>query len=337
VKRLSMALALGVLAACNQQNPSTQTGQTEPESIIVYSGRSEELVGPILKSFEQKTGVELDIKYGDTAELASTILEEGDRSPADLFLAQDAGALGAVQKEGRFISLPQGVLGKVSAQFRSGSGNWVGVTGRARVVVYNTDKLRESDLPASILDYTDPKWKDKVGWAPTNGSFQSFVTALRKVKGEGVAKSWLEGIKANGAKTYERNSAIVKAVGVGEIEVGFVNHYYLIQIKSEDPGIKAANYYFQGGDLGGLVNVSGAGILKSSKNREGALVLLEYLLSTEAQEAFASAEFEYPIIDGVSAARELPLLNALEQPVVDLSDLDDLRGTLELLKQVGLV
>ena len=335
MKRLLPIAIASILSACAGQTVPT-TPEEKPQSLTVYSGRSEELVGPILEAFEKKSGIDLKIKYADTAELASTILEEKDGSPADLFLAQDAGALGALQKEGLFEKLPAPITSRVPAKFRSASDSWVGVTGRARVLVYNTQRQKASDMPRSVLELTQAQYKGKVGWAPTNGSFQSFVTALRKVKGESVARQWLEGMKANGTKSYEKNSAIVKAVGAGEIEIGLVNHYYLVEIKKEDPSIKAANHFFEG-DVGGLVNVSGAGVLKSSKKTQAALKLLEYLISDEAQEKFANAEFEYPVVETVQASSELPALDTLSQPDVDLSDLDDLKGTLELLQEVGLL
>ena len=328
-------LALLLAPACARETVTTPQ-DAEPKSITIYSGRSEELVGPIFEAFEKKSGIDLQVKYGDTAELASTILEEGERSPADLFLAQDAGALGALQKERLFAKLPSAITARVPAKFRSASDNWVGVTGRARVLVYNTERLKASDMPGSVLDLTQAKYKGKVGWAPTNGSFQSFVTALRKVKGQDVARQWLETMKANGTKSYEKNSAIVKAVGSGEVDLGLVNHYYLVEIKKEDPSIKAANHFFSG-DVGGLVNVSGAGVLKSSKNKKTALELLEYLLSDDAQGSFASGEFEYPVVESVKASAELPPLTTLSQPDIDLSDLDDLKGTLELLRETDLL
>lgn len=327
-------LVLLMIPSCAREAVTTAGG--ESQSLTLYSGRSEELVGPIFEAFEKKSGIDLKIKYGDTAELASTILEEGKRSPADVFLAQDAGALGALQKEGLFDKIPPTITARVPAKFRSASDVWVGVTGRARVLVYNTERYKASDMPNSVLDLTQEKYRDKVGWAPTNGSFQSFVTALRKVKGQDAARQWLEGMKANGAKSYEKNSTIVKAVGSGEIELGLVNHYYLVEIKKEDPSIKATNHFFSG-DVGGLVNVSGAGVLKSSKRKQASLELLEYLLSDEAQDKFANAEFEYPVVETVKASPELPPLDTLSQPDVDLSDLDDLKGTLELLREIGLL
>lgn len=183
-----VALAV-ILAACG--------GGDDENRLTVYSGRSESLIGPLLDRFENDTGIEVRVRYGGTALLVSTILEEGDRSPADVFIAQDAGGLGALAKEGRLGAIPEDVLNLVPEAFRSSEGLWVGLSGRARVIVYNTEALSESDLPESILDFTDPKWQGRLGWSPRNGSFQAFVTGLRKLIGEEGARRWLEGIKAN--------------------------------------------------------------------------------------------------------------------------------------------
>ena len=180
------ALALGG-AAC-----SSDSGD-----LTVYSGRTEDLVGPLLRRFEEETGVKVRVRYGDSAEMAGAVLEEGDRPRADLLLVQDAGNIGQVAKAGRLVPLERSVLDRVPAQFRSPEGSWVGLSGRARVVVYNTDEVSESELPDSVSGFTDPSWKDRLAWAPTNGSFQAFVTAFRVMEGEAAARSWLEGVKAN--------------------------------------------------------------------------------------------------------------------------------------------
>ena len=185
--------------------------------LTVYSGRSESLVGPVLEAFTDETGVEVEVKYADTAELAALLLEEGTRSPADVFFAQDAGALGAVAAAGLLEPVPGDVLARVPAAFRDPDGRWVGVSGRARTVAYTTAEPVE--LPASILDFTDPEWSGRIGWAPANGSFQSFVTALRATEGDEAARAWLEGILANDAVDYPSNTAAVEGVAAGEVDV----------------------------------------------------------------------------------------------------------------------
>ncbi len=331
-------LAIG-LAACSP-DPGTEGSDPSAEAdttVTVYSGRSEELVGPLLDQFTEETGIEVEARYGDTAEMANLILTEGENSPADVFFAQDAGALGAVAEEGLLAALPNATLDKVDERFRSPSGEWVGVSGRARVVVYNTEAISESDLPDSIFGFTDPEWSGRIGWAPTNGSFQSFVTALRVIEGEDRAREWLEGIQANDPSVYEGNNPALDAVIAGEIDVAFVNHYYLMQRLAEDPDAPAANYFLTDGDPGALVNVAGAGILTTAANDEAARELVDYLLSAEAQEYFATETKEYPLMAGVEPDAALPALESIGTPEIDLSDLSDLEGTLELLQEAGIL
>jgi iron(III) transport system substrate-binding protein len=338
----SAPTATTLAAATAQPDPEIEVSPTVPEgasftpvegSLVIYSGRSETLVGPLVEMFEKDTGIEAQVRYGDTAELAAQLLEEGDNSPADVFFAQDAGALGALND--RFITLEDEILDKVEPRFRSDNSTWVGISGRARVLVYNTDALKESDLPASILELTDPKWKGRLGWAPTNASLQAFVTALRLTKGEDVAKQWLEGMVANEPKSYDKNGAIVQAVANGEIDAGLVNHYYLFALKKDKGDVKAANYYFPNGDLGSLVNVAGVGTLKTGKNQAAAEAFIEYLLSDKAQQYFTDETFEYPLVSGIKTNPAIKPLAEINSPALDLSDLKDLQGTLTLLQDVG--
>lgn len=323
--------------------PSNQATAAIPgdAQLVVYSGRNENLVGPLLADFEKETGIDVAARYGETAEMAATILEEGDNSPADVFFAQDAGALGALAAAGRLQKLPDDVLNQVDARYRSAHGDWVGASGRARVVVYNTDMLKESDLPNDIWGFTDPKWKGKLGWAPTNGSFQVFVTALRLMEGEDKAREWLQAMIANEIKEFPSNAPIVEAVGKGEIEAGFVNHYYLLRAVAEQGDqFPVRNHYLTAGDAGSMINVAGAGILKTSKHQAAAEKFVRSLLSREAQTYFAQQTDEYPLIAGVPTATDkaaalLKPLAEIEAPAIDLNNLSDLQGTLALLQDVG--
>jgi iron(III) transport system substrate-binding protein len=303
--------------------------------ITVYSGRNEELVGQVFDDFTAATGIDVEVRYGDTAELAATILEEGDGSPADLYFAQDAGALGALEEAGRFTTLPDEVVEVVDPAFRAPSAAWTGVTGRVRVLAYNTDTLSEDELPDSVLDLTDPSWSGRLGWAPTNGSFQSFVTALRLTEGEDAAREWLEGMLANEVVPFENNTGIIEGVARGEVEVGLVNHYYLYRFLAEDPDFNVANHYLPG-DVGGLVNVAGIGVLDSSDQQEASVELVRYLLGEETQTYFGQVTdaLEFPLRIGADAP-ELPSLDGLDPPDVDLSQLEDLQGTLTMLQEVG--
>ncbi|HJR24005.1 MAG TPA: iron ABC transporter substrate-binding protein [Acidimicrobiales bacterium] len=339
-KLLALLLALTLAAgACGDDDSADgEPGASDAEaSLVIYSGRNEELVGPLIDRFEEESGFEVDVRYGDTAEMAAQILEEGDNSPADVFFGQDAGALGALAAEGRLRPLSQTQLDLVPAGLRDDDGDWVGVSGRSRVVAYNTDALTDADLPASILDFTDPKWDGKIGWAPTNGSFQAFVTALRVLQGEDAARAWLEGIKANGATSYDNNIAIIEALAAGEIEVGFVNHYYLYQYLADDPAYPVANKVYGGGDIGALVNVAGVGVLTTAEHDDEASAFVDFLLSEEAQRYFADETYEIPLASGVAPHEGVPTLDQLQPPALDLNDLDDLSGTLALLAEVGLV
>ena len=307
-------------------------------SLTVYSGRSEDLVQPVIDRFTEETGIDVDVRYGETAELAATILEEGSNTPADVYFGQDAGALGALAEEGRLVDLPEVILELVPPTFRSHDGVWVGVSGRARVVAYNTETVDPAELPDSILDFTGEEWRGRIGWAPTNGSFQAFVTALRLIEGEDGAREWLEGIVANDPTEYPNNVTALEGAANGEVDVAFVNHYYLLRALAEQgEGFGARNHYLAGGDPGALVNVAGAGILDASDHREEAERLLEFMLSAEAQEYFAEETFEYPLIDGVEADPELVPLSDLDPPEIDLSDIADLEGTLDLLRATGVL
>jgi iron(III) transport system substrate-binding protein len=317
---------------------STSPGSSAAPSgtLTIYSGRSEELVGPLIERFKTESGLDVQVDYAGTTDLAATILEEGDASPADVFFAQDAGALGAVAAEGRLAPLPEATLGLVDERFRADDGKWVGVSGRARVVIYDTRTLAEADLPTNIEEFTDPAWKGRIGWAPTNASLQTFITAFRLMKGEAAAKTFVEGIVANEPKVYDGNDAVLAAVAAGEVEVGFVNHYYLMrQLKEQGESFPVRNHFLDGGDPGALVNVAGAGILTTSKNPTAAQAFVDFLLSVGSQEYFATETSEYPLIDGVPADPGLPALSELRSPDIDLSDLADLEGTLKLLQDAG--
>jgi iron(III) transport system substrate-binding protein len=328
---------LALLAAACGDNGAQEAGAEPSGKITVYSGRSEELIGTLVAQFKAKTGIDVNVRYGSTSEMAALLAEEGSASPADVFWAQDAGALGAVQAKGFFATLPNELLQRVPAAFQSKGGNWVGVSGRVRVIAYNPDLVPASDLPASVDALTEPKWKGKVGWAPSNGSFQLFMTAFRRLKGDAAAKAWLEGMKANDAKTFPGNAPIVEAVAAGEISLGLVNHYYAFALLAEKPDAKVKDHFLPNGDVGGLVNVSGAGVLKTSKNAAAAQRFVEFLLDAEGQAYFVSETFEYPLAGTAQPDSRLPKLDALEPPTVDLSELSDLDGTLKMLQDVKLL
>jgi iron(III) transport system substrate-binding protein len=322
-------LTATVFAGCSGDDAGTLT---------IYSGRTEELVQPLLEQFSDETGIDIRVRYGETSELAATILEEGDNSPADVFFAQDAGALGAIDAEGRLQPLDQAILDLVPAGFRADDGDWVGISGRSRVVAYNTEALSEDDLPDSIAAFTSEEWKGRIGWVPTNASFQSFVTAFRLLEGDEAAKAWLEGIKANDPEEFPNNAAAVEGVARGDVDVAFVNHYYLFRFLAEQgDDFEARNHFLTGGDPGALINTAGAGIIAGSDSAEEAQRFLEFMLSAEAQRYFAEETYEYPLAAGVPPSVDLPPLDELQPPQVDLSALSDLQGTQDLLRETGVL
>jgi iron(III) transport system substrate-binding protein len=332
VAAAAMALLLVSAAACGGDDAGGN------ETLTIYSGREEEVIEPLFEQYEEETGTKLDVRYGDSAELAATLAEEGDNSPADVFFAQDAGSLGAVAAEGLLADLPTGVLNRVEEGYRDPNGAWIGTSGRARVVAFNTDSLSEDDLPDTIAGFTDPRWKGKIGLPPTNASFQAFVTAFRLSEGEDAARTWLEGIKENDPKFYEKNSQVVEAVAAGEIEVGFVNHYYLGLLKEEQPDAPAENHFLGAGDPGALVNVAGAGIVEGTDDEDGAREFIEFLLSDEGQRVCPeeAEEAEYPLVEGIDGPEGLPALDELKGPDIALGELGpELEQTLELLNELG--
>ena len=321
-------------APSDAEEPDEEAGEASGP-ITVYSGRNEELVSWAFDEFSAETGIEVAVRYGDTAELAATILEEGDASPADVYFAQDAGALGALEAEGRLTTLPDDILDLVDDNLRAPSGAWTGVTGRVRVIAYNTDTVSEAEVPDSVFELTEPEWRGRVGWAPTNGSFQAFVTAMRVTEGEEVTREWLEGMLANDPVVFSNNTGAVEGVSRGEADLGLVNHYYLYRFLAEDPDFNVANKYLPG-DIGGLVNIAGVGILSSSDEQAAAEELVRFLLGEEVQAFFGQETdaLEFPLVTGIDSP-ELPSLESLDPPQVDLSRLEDLQGTLELLNEVG--
>ena len=342
-RRLLAGLAAAVVlatAACGSGDEAPTPGAAgSQDGLVVYSGRNETLIAPLLEQFTKATGIAVTPRYGTSAELAAQLLEEGDRTPADVFLSQDAGALGALQEAKRLEPLPEATLTKVPAKYRSAQGAWVGVSGRSRVLVYNPDLVQATDLPASVFDLTKPAYQGKVGFAPTNASFQAFVTGMRVSAGEERTKAFLEGFQANDPQSFEGNVQILEAVDSGTIAYGLINHYYLYEKAAEAGGldkVTARNYLFPGADPGSLVNVGGVGVLKG-KQSGNAQAFVDYLLSTEGQTYFAEQTKEYPLVAGVPVALEgLPPLAELGGPDVDLSQLASLQQTLALLDEVGL-
>ena len=311
---------------------------SSPGKLVIYSGRKESLVGPIIEQFKEASGIEVEVKYGSTGEIAATLLEEDENSPADVFFAQDPGGLGAVANAGMFTKLSTDILELAPAWAQSSEGLWVGISGRARTLVYNIDQLDPSKMPSTLQGLTDPKWKGKIGWAPTNGSFQAMVTAMRVIWGEEETKRWLKAMQANEPLVYPKNTPQVAAAADGEILVGLVNHYYLHRFLSEEgDSFGARNHHLIGGGPGSLVMVAGGGILSTAKNSENAERFFKFMLSKVAQQYFAGQTYEYPLVEGVKTNRILTPMEEINKPDIDMAQLEDLAGTQAILRDLGIL
>ena len=331
--RLNKLFAASLTALIALTGCASGPAVSEQDSIVLYAGRDEELVQPLIEMFEEETGIQVEVRYASSAELAAQLLEEGANSPADVFFAQDAGALGAISKAGLLTKLPTEIYDLVPAAYSAADGMWVGVSGRVRVMNYNPNTVTE--LPKSVFALADPIWKGRVAIAPTNASFQAFVTAMRVVEGDEKTLEWLSGMKQN-AVIFEKNGAILEAVEAGHVDIGLINHYYWYALAQEQgaENMKSKIAQFESSDVGNLINAAGVGIVNDSA---AARKFVEYLLSTAGQTYFAETTREYPLIAGVMPADDLTPLMDIPAPKVDLSDLDSLERTLELIRQAGLI
>ena len=338
----SAALLLPMLAACSSDSDSSPEATASSESaevgeLVVYSGRSEELVGPLFAEFTNATGIKVSARFGDSAELAAQMLEEGDRSPAQVYFSQDAGALGSVEE--LLSTLPESVTTLVPEQYRAVNDTWSGVTGRARVIAYDAESVPADQVPQSVFELTDEKWRGQVAIAPTNASFQAFVTAMRVTEGDDVTKEWLTGLVNNDVQTYEKNGLILDAVDSGQVQLGLINHYYWYQKAAEvgQENMRAQLGFMAPKDPGSLINVAGVGILKGAAENPAAIEFVQWLLSPSTQEWFVTNTFEYPLVASVASATNLPALDSLAGPDIALAQLSDLPGTLTMLQDVGLL
>ena len=320
-------------------SPDPAPTSESDDPITIYSGRSEDLIGPLVEMFEEATGIEADVRYGSSPDLALLIETEGDATPADVFISQSPGAMGYLATQDRLRILPASVLGATDAGFRAGDGTWVGFSGRRRVLVYNPNLVDPADLPESVLDLTDPAYDGRVAVAPANSSFQDFITAMRFQSGDDATLTWLEGMAANNSPNYPKNSAIVDAVLRGEVDMGLVNHYYLLRFLAEDPEAPGVNHNFAPDDIGSLLIVTAGAILGTSDQAGAAQAFIEFMLTPQAQEFYASETREYPLAAGVEPAAGVAPLDVSD--VMGTIDFDELGGglarTQELIDQSGIV
>ena len=326
-----------VAAACggDGNGGAASGGDDAEDALTIYSGRDEELIEPLLEDMREATGLEIDVRYGDTSQMANQIETEGDQTNADLFIAQDAGALGLLVQEGLLAELPGDITDQVPDEYQDGNGEWIGLSGRSRVIAYAPDNVDE--VPDSVLDLTGPEWEGRVGIAPTNASFQSFVTGLRVIEGEEAAEQWLEDMSDNDVQMFDNNRAMFDGLETGDIDLSLNNHYYWYERLKETPDeVTSELHYLPAADAGSLVNVAGAAVTADAANPEGAQTALDYLIGEDAQTYFTEETSEYPLVDGVPSNEDLEELESLEQPDIDLTDLHSLDETVEMIREAGL-
>jgi len=341
MRLLAALLAFACLAGgCGFSTEDSGGGSNEPETegITLYSGRIPAAIGPAVDSYEADAQRDVQVRFADTADLAATLIEEGDASPADVFFAQEPGAIAAVSDAGLLAKLPRDILERVPPRFRDPEGRWVGVTGRVRVMAYNRVPVYRSELPRSPFGLTTLRWQGRVGWSPTSSSMQEYVTALRAKYGDQRTREWLEAMVDNEVVAYPDNVAIRDAVAFGEISVGLINHYYVAQaLAAEGPNYVVATYFPPGG-LGSLMLLTSVGVLESSDRKPEAFDFVRSLLSDESQSFFTSSSKEYPLARGVQRDPSLKVpLAKIPASDPDLVDLKELQATIDLMKEAGVL
>lgn len=331
----------GAEAVSDDAERVVSTSVTSPfagQSITVYSGRNESLIGPLIQSFEDTTGANVNVRYGNSTDLALLLEIEGLATPADVFISQSPGAIEYLSSRGLLALLPEGLMEEVPEIFQGDGGDWTGLSGRRRVLVYNTELVGIEELPSSVLELTAEKYAGRVAIAPANSSFQDFVTLMRTEIGDERTKEWLRGMAANRSPAYATNSAIVDAVVRGEVDMGLVNHYYMLRYLDESPDAPGANHNFLDDDVGSAVLVTGVGILEDEDPNPVAQAFVEYMLSEKAQQYYFSQTREYPVKLELAVPAFLePLPSAHDARILQFDELaGGLAATQDLIEQSGI-
>jgi len=311
-------------------------GGTDEPSLVIYNAQHEPLLEELAPAFTEATGIEVELRNGKDLEMSNQLVQEGDASPADVFLTENSPAMSQVEAAGLFEKLPADLVEPIPENFRPRSALWTGFVARSTVLVYNTDQVQVSDLPASIMDLADPEWAGRISFSPTGADFQAIVAAVLELEGEDATRVWLEGLKANGT-VYDGNNVVLEAVDSGESEVGIAYHYYWERDRAENGDVSdnSEQHYFGDQDPGAFVSVSGAGILASSDMKSGAREFIDFLVNEEGQQVLAdSYALEYPLNPAIQLAPPVKPFSELQPPEVNVSDLD--AGlVVELMTEIG--
>ncbi len=333
---VATAALLMATAACGGDGEGS-SGSDKP-TLTLYNAQHEELLQEIVPGFTKATGIKVKMRNGDDFELANQLVQEGSASPADVFLTENSPAMTLVDSKGLFAKVDDATLGQVPPQFSPADGRWTGFAARSTVLVYNTDKVTEAELPSSILELADPKWKGRISFSPSGADFQAIVSAVVELEGKAAAETWLEGLKANGT-VYQGNNVVLKSVNDGQVDAGIIYHYYWYR-DQEESGASSDNtalHYFGDQDPGAFLSISGAGVLKSSDHPKEAQEFVRYLSGVKGQTALAeSYALEYPLNPDVPANPAIKPLAELEPPEVEPSGLNG-PVVIELMQQAGLL
>jgi iron(III) transport system substrate-binding protein len=309
-------------------------------ALTLYSAQHEQTVDILTKEFTKETGIDVKVHSGEAPELASQLVKEGRSSPADVFFTENSPELELLSEKGLLAKVAPATLASVPAQDSGSDGDWVGVLARENVLAYNTGMIKEADLPASLLDLAKPEWKGKIAIAPTDADFLPLIGAVAAMKGRPAALEWLRGLRDN-AMIFDDDEGVIAAVDRGAVAAGIVNNYYWARLSMEKGADKmqSAIHHFAGGDVGGVMNVSGAAVLKSSRNQAAAQKFLAFLVSKPTQELVSKLNitFEYPLVAGVAANPLLKPTAELQPPSLTLKQIGDDRDAAALLSEAGLI
>jgi len=311
-----------------------------PATLTLYSAQHHQMVDLMTQAFTRQTGIQVRVHSGEAPEIANQIAQEGAQSPADVYFTENSPELTLLDEKGLLAKVDPSTLEQVPAKYSAADGDWVGVLARENVLAFNPSMIQESQLPGSLLDLAKPEWKGKVAIAPSDADFLPLVEAVVALKGKPAALDWLKGLKQN-AQIFDDDEGVVAAVDRGAVATGIINNYYWARLRTEEGVAKMHSqiHHFANGDLGALVNVSGAAVLRSSKHPEAAQRFLSFLVSKPVQEMLGKSDidFEYPLAKGVAPNPLLKPFNQLQPPKITMAQLGDDQEAAQLLREAGLI
>ena len=335
----TMRVAVVVVLATVYASALAGCGGSGKSSIVLYNGQHRQLTQELVAAFEKQTGIAVRMRTNDSVVLAEQILQEGGHSPADVYIAENSPELMTLEQHGLLRKLSGSILDQIPAKNNSPTGAWLGMALRVSSLAYDPARLTPSELPKSILDFAQPRWKGKVGISPTDSDFPPLVGAVAAVHGTKAATTWLAGLKRN-AEIYQDEEAVLSAVNRGDMASGLINQYYWYRLRLEigAKAVRSALHYFPSSDAGSITNISGAAVLASSKHRQAAERFVEFLVSEAGQQIIArSDDFEYPARPGVRPNSALPPLSTIAHATLSAAALGNDRRGPRLLRQAGLL